>query len=82
MMGSPTKALRASLTYGIWWFQASLTTIFRRSEAASQPFVGQPGKLSVYLTEPVIPSANCFCRMKKITMVGTEQNSTPIISIP
>ena len=35
-----------------------------------------------YLTEPVIPSANCFCNTKKMIMVGIEQNRTPIISIP
>ena len=36
----------------------------------------------IYFTAPEIPSANCFCRTKKITMVGTEQNSTPIIRTP
>ena len=36
----------------------------------------------LYLTEPVIPSANCFCNMKKMTMVGIEQKSTPIMSWP
>lgn len=35
-----------------------------------------------YLTDPVIPSANCFCRTKKTIMVGIEQNRTPIISMP
>ena len=35
-----------------------------------------------YLTEPVIPSAKLFCSTKKIIIVGTEQNRTPIISIP
>ena len=35
-----------------------------------------------YLTEPVIPSANCFCRMKKTSIVGMEQNRTPIIRTP
>ena len=35
-----------------------------------------------YLTAPVIPSANCFWSTKKTTMVGMEQNNTPIIIIP
>ena len=35
-----------------------------------------------HFTEPVIPSANCFCRTKKTMIVGSEQNSTPSISMP
>ena len=35
-----------------------------------------------YLTAPVMPSANCFCRMKKIMIVGSEQNRTLIINAP
>ena len=42
------------------------------------PFI----KFIVYLTAPVIPSANCFCSTKKTIMVGMEQNNTPHISIP
>ena len=37
---------------------------------------------SAYLTEPVMPSANCFCSTKKTIIVGREQNRTPSISMP
>ena len=36
----------------------------------------------VYLTEPVMPSANCFCSTKKMMIVGSEQKRTPSISMP
>ena len=35
-----------------------------------------------HLMAPVMPWANCFCRMKKTMTVGSEQNSTPSISTP
>ena len=35
-----------------------------------------------YLTAPVIPSVNCFCRTKKMIIVGMEQKSTPSIRTP
>lgn len=43
---------------------------------------GNAGNAGCYLTEPVIPSANCFCRTKKTMIVGREQKRTPSISMP
>ena len=39
-------------------------------------------KASGHFTAPVMPSATCFCRMKKMMTVGSEQNRTLIISAP
>ena len=57
---------------------------YTENDALRQPFGGGRAskKRAAYLTAPVMPSANCFCRMKKMITVGSEQNRTPIISMP
>ena len=41
-----------------------------------------PRHIIGYFTAPVMPSANCFCSTKNTMIVGSEQNSTPSISMP
>ena len=61
------------------WFRFFFA--FRVLPLCPKGFKGAIGK-PPYFTEPVMPSANCFCSTKNTMIVGSEQNRTPSISIP
>jgi hypothetical protein len=59
--------------------------VARRGEICKAGKTALPGEgerretVTLYFTAPVMPSANCFCRMKKMMTVGREQNRTLIL---
>ncbi len=57
-------------------------SVSQRSPQGENRAVERGCQARLYLMAPVMPWANCFCRMKKTMTVGSEQNSTPSISTP
>lgn len=79
MIQTPTKAIYEKTIGSVSRFHRN--TVPQMNGTVFQRLFGMK-RGGDYLTDPVIPSANCFCITKKRIMVGSEQHTTPNISTP